>query len=108
MLARARRKGTEFAVLFIDVDNFKLINDTVGHQAADEVLRKLAASLSELIRSDDVLSLYVDDDVDVTSTITIEPIGDSVLSRLGGDEFIILLPGHARSVRGRHGRAREF
>jgi predicted signal transduction protein with EAL and GGDEF domain len=92
VLARARRKGTEFAVLFIDVDNFKLINDTVGHQAADEVLRKLAASLSELIRSDDVLSLYVDHDVDVTSTITIEPIGDSVLSRLGGDEFIILLP----------------
>jgi predicted signal transduction protein with EAL and GGDEF domain/CheY-like chemotaxis protein len=92
VLARARRKGTEFAVLFIDVDNFKLINDTVGHQAADEVLRKLADSLSDLIRSDDVLSLYLESDADMASTITIEPVGDSVLSRLGGDEFIILLP----------------
>jgi predicted signal transduction protein with EAL and GGDEF domain len=92
VLARARRKGSEFAVLFIDVDNFKLINDTVGHQAADEVLRKLADALSFLIRSDDVLTLYLESDIDVTTTITIEPIGDSVLSRLGGDEFIILLP----------------
>ena len=61
VLARARRKGTEFAVLFIDVDNFKLINDTVGHQAADEVLRTLADSLAELIRSDDLLGLYVEE-----------------------------------------------
>ena len=92
VLARARRKGTEFAVLFIDVDNFKLINDTVGHQAADQVLQQLADTLSLLIRSDDVLTLYLDGEVDVATTITIEPIGDCVLSRLGGDEFIILLP----------------
>jgi diguanylate cyclase len=92
VLARARRKATEFALLFIDVDNFKLINDTIGHQAADEVLRQLAGMLSALIRSDDVMTLYLDHDVDTASTITIEPIGDSVLSRLGGDEFIILLP----------------
>jgi predicted signal transduction protein with EAL and GGDEF domain len=92
VLARARRKGTEFALLFIDLDNFKLLNDTIGHQAADEVLRQLSAILSNLIRSDDVMSLYLDEYVDTTSTITAEPIGDSVLSRLGGDEFIILLP----------------
>ena len=91
VLARARRKGTEFAVLFIDVDNFKLINDTVGHHAADQVLRNLAETLGALIRSDDLLSLYVDD-VDPAATITVEPIGESVLSRLGGDEFIVLLP----------------
>jgi predicted signal transduction protein with EAL and GGDEF domain len=92
VLARARRKGTEFAVLFIDVDNFKLINDTVGHQTADAVLRRLAESLAALIRSEDVLTLYLEDEVDLTATITVEPIGESVLSRLGGDEFIILLP----------------
>ncbi|HEX5049921.1 MAG TPA: diguanylate cyclase, partial [Gammaproteobacteria bacterium] len=92
VLARARRKGTEFALLFIDLDNFKLLNDTIGHQAADEVLRQLAALLSQLIRSDDVMTLYLDHEVDAAATITIEPVGDSVLSRLGGDEFIILLP----------------
>ncbi len=80
-------------MLFIDIDNFKLINDTIGHQAADEVLRQLAASLSEL----DPLGrragplprrrhrLGGDDHAS-------EPISESVLSRLGGDEFIILLP----------------
>ncbi|HVS22264.1 MAG TPA: EAL domain-containing protein [Gammaproteobacteria bacterium] len=92
VLARARRKGTEFAVLFIDVDNFKLINDTVGHQAGDEVLRKLAESLAFLIRTDDLVTLYVDSDIDASATMSLEPIGDAVLSRLGGDEFVLLLP----------------
>ena len=92
VLARSRRKGTEFAVLFIDIDNFKLINDTIGHQAADEVLRQLSSSLSFLIRTDDMVGLYHDDDVDASSTISIEPVSDAVLSRLGGDEFVVLLP----------------
>ncbi len=92
VLARARRKRTEFAVLFIDIDNFKLINDTIGHQAADVVLRELARSLNVLIRTDDMLDLYHDENVDTASTITVEPLTDSVLSRLGGDEFIVLLP----------------
>ena len=92
VLARARRKGTAFAVLFIDIDNFKLINDTIGHQAADKVLRELSDSLGGLICTDDMLGLYRDDDVDPAATITIERLTDSVLSRLGGDEFIVLLP----------------
>jgi predicted signal transduction protein with EAL and GGDEF domain len=92
VLARSRRKSTEFAVLFIDIDNFKLINDTIGHQAADDVLRQLADSLGVLIRTDDLMGLYREEDLDSTATITIEPIHDSVLSRLGGDEFIVLLP----------------
>jgi predicted signal transduction protein with EAL and GGDEF domain/CheY-like chemotaxis protein len=92
VLARARRKSSEFAVLFIDIDNFKRINDTIGHQAADEVLKILAASLTELVRSDDVMGLYLEEDIDHAATITTEPIDESVISRLGGDEFIILLP----------------
>jgi predicted signal transduction protein with EAL and GGDEF domain len=92
VLARSRRKGTEFALLFIDIDNFKLINDTIGHQAADEVLRQLAASLSMLIRTDDLFGLYRDEEVDTSTTVSIEPVGDAVLSRLGGDEFVVLLP----------------
>jgi len=72
--------------------NQYLINDTIGHQAADQVLRSLAESLNFLIRTDDLLGLYTGDKFDATQTITVEPIGDSVLSRLGGDEFIVLLP----------------
>ena len=92
VLARARRKSTEFALLFVDLDNFKLINDTVGHQAADTVLRMLAKELGNLIRSEDVLALYAEEEADLEATISMEPITDSVLSRLGGDEFVILLP----------------
>jgi predicted signal transduction protein with EAL and GGDEF domain len=92
VLARARRKNTEFALLFVDLDNFKMINDSIGHQSADLVLRKLADELGGLIRSDDVLALYAEEESALDTTISIEPITDSVLSRLGGDEFVILLP----------------
>ncbi|HEX5418475.1 MAG TPA: EAL domain-containing protein, partial [Gammaproteobacteria bacterium] len=92
VLARARRKNTEFAVLFLDFDNFKLINDTIGHHAADALLKKLADSLSELIRSEDLLAQYAEQEMDLEATISMEPVTDSVLSRLGGDEFVILLP----------------
>jgi diguanylate cyclase len=92
VLARSRRKNIEFAVLFVDLDNFKLINDTIGHQAADAVLREFADSLTGLVRSEDMLSLYTETETGLDQTITLEPITDSVLSRLGGDEFVILLP----------------
>lgn len=92
VIARSRRKNIEFAMLFVDLDNFKRINDTIGHQAADAVLREFATTLLGLIRSEDVMALYMEQDVDLESTITIAPITDCVLSRLGGDEFVILLP----------------
>lgn len=85
-LARARREDSRFAVIFVDFDNFKLINDTVGHQAADKVLRELSDTLNQLIRSADVLAIYSNRDA------LTDEAPDSVLSRLGGDEFIILLP----------------
>jgi diguanylate cyclase (GGDEF)-like protein len=67
-LARAERRGTPVAVLMIDIDHFKRLNDTHGHQAGDLVLRDLAAILTHDLREIDTAARY------------------------GGEEFILLLP----------------
>ena len=67
-LARARRGGHAAALIYFDLDNFKVVNDTLGHAAGDEVLRRVAARLKERLREGDMLT------------------------RLSGDEFMLLLP----------------
>ena len=66
--ARAQRQGTQVAVLFLDLDGFKPINDDLGHEAGDMALREVAKRLEAVVRSDDTVA------------------------RVGGDEFVILLP----------------
>jgi diguanylate cyclase (GGDEF)-like protein/PAS domain S-box-containing protein len=67
-LSNARRERHPLAVLFIDLDRFKVINDSLGHKIGDLLLQRVAERLSGMIR------------------------GSDTLSRLGGDEFILLLP----------------
>jgi diguanylate cyclase (GGDEF)-like protein len=77
-MALARRHDRQLAVLSMDLDQFKRINDTLGHQLGDELLQAVAQRLSEGVRSGDEVS-RVDAEI------------DGQLARLGGDEFSLLL-----------------
>ncbi len=66
--SRAKRYHRDFAVIMLDIDHFKAVNDTYGHPAGDEVIQKLAAICGTIIR------------------------GTDTLARLGGEEFAFLLP----------------
>ena len=66
MLVRSRRHQTPVAALFVDLDNFKQVNDTLGHDAGDELLRAVAARLDGVVRATDTLG------------------------RLDGDEFVVI------------------
>jgi diguanylate cyclase (GGDEF)-like protein/PAS domain S-box-containing protein len=74
----ARRERHPMALLYMDLDQFKRINDTLGHTTGDELLQGVAQTLFDQVRSTDVIG---------------RPSGDfdSEISRLGGDEFAILL-----------------
>jgi diguanylate cyclase (GGDEF)-like protein len=78
--AEARRDLQELAILFLDLDNFKRINDTLGHQSGDKLLKAFADRLSKHLRETDVVSHHSREDA------------SRVIARLAGDEFIILLP----------------
>lgn len=69
MLQQARQENSKVAVLFIDLNGFKFVNDSMGHQAGDKLLRMIAARLKESVRDQDLLA------------------------RVGGDEFVIVLQG---------------
>ncbi len=67
-LAQARRNGKKIAVLFLDLDRFKEINDTLGHETGDRLLKETAIRLKSVVRTSDTVA------------------------RIGGDEFNVLLP----------------
>lgn len=74
LLSKAKRTHEIIAILFLDLDDFKKINDTLGHETGDKLLVKVAARLNEVVRKSDTVG------------------------RLGGDEFIILLSGLANAA----------
>jgi diguanylate cyclase (GGDEF)-like protein/PAS domain S-box-containing protein len=71
---RARRDGGKAVAMFIDLDNFKQINDTLGHAAGDQLLQQAAARLKAAVRDEDTVA------------------------RLGGDEFLVIMAGIAKAA----------
>ncbi len=69
ILAQAQRDATQVACVFLDFDHFKRINDTLGHDAGDQLLQAIAQRLTSAVRESDTVA------------------------RLGGDEFVVILPG---------------
>ncbi|MGH8025817.1 MAG: diguanylate cyclase domain-containing protein, partial [Pseudoxanthomonas sp.] len=81
-LGRPRRQGLAVALMYMDIDHFKQVNDGYGHAAGDEVLRVFGQRLSACVRSGDLVA------------------------RLGGDEFVVLIedltaPGTAETIAGK-------
>lgn len=79
LLRTAKRHGHKVALLFLDLDNFKRINDSLGHSAGDLLLREVGARLTSSLRESDVISRRVEAGLPID------------VSRLGGDEFTLVL-----------------
>jgi predicted signal transduction protein with EAL and GGDEF domain/DNA-binding response OmpR family regulator len=86
-LEQARRMGHQFAMLLIDLDRFKVVNDTLGHSSGDELLRQVAQRLRACVRHTDQVMEGALEAVGARSHRALEAVG-----RLGGDEFVALLP----------------
>jgi diguanylate cyclase (GGDEF)-like protein len=86
MIAGAERDATKVALVVLDLDRFKRINDTLGHSAGDELLRAITRRFSNVVRRSDVIGRW-----DLKDAAT------SPLARVGADEFAILVRGLKRA-----------
>jgi predicted signal transduction protein with EAL and GGDEF domain len=85
ILKRSQRHSMSAALLFIDLDNFKRINDSIGHGRGDKLLVEIAKRLTLELRQEDAITYMADEEDDS------EHDGSTEIARLGGDEFTVVL-----------------
>jgi len=83
-LRLAERQDNQFALLFLDLDHFKQVNDTLGHDAGDDLLRQVSERLATVLRESDTLSFPESMQAENTES-------NDTVARIGGDEFVVLL-----------------
>lgn len=84
ILKRSQRHGTHAALMFIDLDHFKRINDSIGHGRGDRLLVEIAKRLTMELREDDAINYFSDKSAE-------EDYQGTEIARLGGDEFTVVL-----------------
>jgi len=80
-LKLSKRNDSKFALLFLDLDHFKQVNDTLGHDAGDDLLKQVSKRLTRVVRDTDMISSRDSEEAESQHTV----------ARLGGDEFVVLL-----------------
>lgn len=97
-LARARRNGTPLAIVHIDLDDFKQLNDTFGHQAGDLALRQLVSVLQRAMRPSDVLCRFGGEEFILMLPETSQPAATQVVSRFLREFSTRTVPGTGRAM----------
>jgi len=88
ILKRSQRRNSNAALLFIDLDHFKRINDSIGHGRGDRLLVEIAKRLTSELREDDAINYFSDSNAEDDED---QGAGNTEIARLGGDEFTVVL-----------------
>lgn len=88
ILKRSQRRNSNAALLFIDLDHFKRINDSIGHSRGDRLLVEIAKRLTSELREDDAINYFSDLSAEEEED---QGAGNTEIARLGGDEFTVVL-----------------
>lgn len=87
ILKRSQRRNSNAALMFIDLDHFKRINDSIGHGRGDRLLVEIAKRLTLELREDDAINYFSERDPEEDE----DEVGATEIARLGGDEFTVVL-----------------